>query len=222
MPYRLSYFGTRGGYSVSYIVPGLGEPIRLLFVDNGIPFEDERLPNHLTEEWARIRHTFPFGVVPCLFDGSKQIGQSGAIMRCLGRRHGSRIQLSSLGLNGDSEDETTFIDMVFEGIRDLHSKYVHLIYQNYVNVSLEKIKQEAEKKGFLDQTYPAEFAKLEQLIKTYANGEKFIVGDKVCFFANEETAADLLCGLCPLRGAGHRPDTGPSFARQFSRFKGLS
>ncbi|CAD6185687.1 unnamed protein product [Caenorhabditis auriculariae] len=143
---KVSYFNIRG----------LGEMIRLLLTDKQIPFEDEQFNK---DEWQKIKPKMQFGQVPCLSFEDEQIVQTGAIMRHLGRVH---------GLNGQNEQETTFIDMFFEGIRDLHSKYTTMIYQNYEN----------GKEPFLKDVLPVELEKLEKLFKTYGNGDAFVAGAK--------------------------------------------
>ncbi|CAD6185688.1 unnamed protein product [Caenorhabditis auriculariae] len=143
---KLTYFNCRG----------LGEMIRLLLTDKQIPFEDERFGY---ADWPSYKPKMQFGQVPCLYVEDEQIVQTGAIMRHLGRAY---------GLNGHNEQETTFIDMFFEGIRDLHTKYAHLIYGDFEN----------GKEPFIKDVLPVELEKLEKLFKTYSNGELFIAGPK--------------------------------------------
>uniref|UniRef100_A0A8R1I1W8 Glutathione S-transferase n=1 Tax=Caenorhabditis japonica TaxID=281687 RepID=A0A8R1I1W8_CAEJA len=144
MALKLSYFQTRG----------LGEPIRLLLADKQVPFEDHRLSR---DEWPEYKPKMIFGQVPCLISGDEELVQSAAILRHLGRLH---------GLNGSNETETKFIDMFYEGIRDLHNKYVAMIYQNYEN----------GKEPYIKNTLPEELARLEKLFHTYKNGEQYVAG----------------------------------------------
>jgi len=147
--YKLTYFKVRG----------LGEQIRLLLNDQGIPFEDFQFER---EQWESIKPTMQFGQTPCLNDGDFQIVQSGAIMRHLGRKH---------DLYGNSEYDHTYLDMFYDGIKDLHSKYVQLIYQEY----------DEKKDEFVKSVLPVELAKFEALLKSKKNGKGFVLGDKLSF-----------------------------------------
>uniref|UniRef100_A0A1I7VPJ8 Glutathione S-transferase n=1 Tax=Loa loa TaxID=7209 RepID=A0A1I7VPJ8_LOALO len=137
----------------------LAEPIRLLLVDQGINFIDDRINK---SDWPIIKSHFQFEQLPCLYDGDQQIVQSGAILRHLARKH---------DLNGGNELETTYIDMFYEGLRDLHSKYTKIIYQTY----------DTEKDSYTKDVLPVELTKFERLLATRDNGKNFILGDKISF-----------------------------------------
>ncbi|VDN34708.1 unnamed protein product [Gongylonema pulchrum] len=148
------------GYKVTYFpIRGLGEPIRLLLADQGIQFEDDRFN---TDDWPSLKPQFQFGQVPCLVDDGEQIVQSGAILRHLARKH---------DLYGSNELDATYADMFYEGVRDLHQKYVKMIYQAY----------ETEKEPFIKNILPEELTKLEKLLATRDGGKMFILGDKISF-----------------------------------------
>uniref|UniRef100_A0A915PMA9 Glutathione S-transferase n=1 Tax=Setaria digitata TaxID=48799 RepID=A0A915PMA9_9BILA len=138
---------------------GLAEPIRLLLVDQDIKFTDDRINK---DDWPALKPQFQFEQVPCLYDDDKQIVQSGAIMRHLARKH---------NLNGGDEFETTYADMFYEGIRDLHTKYTKMIYLAY----------ETEKDSYITDILPVELAKFEKLLATRGDGKNFILGDKISF-----------------------------------------
>ncbi|KAI6242330.1 Glutathione S-transferase-1 [Aphelenchoides fujianensis] len=57
-----------------YEFRGLGEVIRLVLVQAGIPFEDRRMS---AEEWARIKETYPNSQVPLLEVDGRRMAQSG-------------------------------------------------------------------------------------------------------------------------------------------------
>ncbi|GMS83398.1 hypothetical protein PENTCL1PPCAC_5573, partial [Pristionchus entomophagus] len=143
-----------------FAVRGLAEPIRMMLIDNGVAFEDVTFPRH-GDEWPEIKKQFVFGQVPALKEGDMEIPQSGAIIRHLARK---------LNLAGDTEEEKVFTDFFSEGLRDLHDKYCEMIYGNYNS-----------KDAFLATTYPAEWTKVESLLKKYHNGEKFVLGDKLSY-----------------------------------------
>ncbi|GMT16135.1 hypothetical protein PFISCL1PPCAC_7432, partial [Pristionchus fissidentatus] len=146
---KLYYFGIRG----------LAEPIRMMLVDNGIPFED--ITFQKGDEWQKIKPTFAFGQVPCLKEGRLEIPQSGAIIRHLARKY---------KLDGETEEEKVFVDFFAEGLRDIHMEYVNMIYGAYET-----------KDQFLATVYPVEWAKIEKLLKKHENGEKFVIGDKLSY-----------------------------------------
>nr|ADP24698.1 glutathione-s-transferase pi class [Wuchereria bancrofti] len=149
MSYKLTYFPIRG----------LAEPIRLVLVDQGIKFTDDRIN---ASDWPSMKSHFHFGQLPCLYDGDHQIVQSGAILRHLARKH---------NLNGGNELETTHIDMFCEGVRDLHTKYTKMIYQAY----------DTEKDSYIKDILPVELAKFEKLLATRDDGKNFILGDKISY-----------------------------------------
>uniref|UniRef100_A0A914WPB6 Glutathione S-transferase n=1 Tax=Plectus sambesii TaxID=2011161 RepID=A0A914WPB6_9BILA len=145
--YKLTYFPLRG----------LGEQTRLLLNDQGIPFEDFQFDRN---DWPKIKPTMHFGQVPCLNDGDTQIVQSGAIMRHIARKH---------DLYGENDCERTYLDMFYDGLKDLRMKYAQMIYGDY----------ETMKDGFVKNTLPEELAKFEKLLKSKKDGKGFILGDKV-------------------------------------------
>jgi glutathione S-transferase len=92
----LTYFSFRG----------LGEAIRLLFEDQGLPYEDRRVS---FDEWAALKPRMRFGQMPRLEIGEETLFQSQAILRYLGRAH---------GLCGDTEAERIRCDVAQELARD--------------------------------------------------------------------------------------------------------
>ncbi|XP_055889864.1 glutathione S-transferase P 1-like isoform X2 [Biomphalaria glabrata] len=109
--YQLIYFNVRGR----------GEAIRTLLKDNGIDYEEINCGNNWQKEW---KPQMQFGQTPALRDNDFLLVQSNAILRHLARKH---------GLYGDTEEEAALIDMINDGVEDLRSKYVNLIYRNYEN-----------------------------------------------------------------------------------------
>jgi len=93
---RLTYFNFRG----------LAEPIRLLFADLGLPFEDHQVD---FAGWEALKPQMPFGQMPRLEIDGLEIVQSQAILRHLARRH---------GLEGADEAERIACDIAVEAVRD--------------------------------------------------------------------------------------------------------
>uniref|UniRef100_A0A1I7TXW5 glutathione transferase n=1 Tax=Caenorhabditis tropicalis TaxID=1561998 RepID=A0A1I7TXW5_9PELO len=138
-----------------FTIRGFAEYIRLLFIDNGIKFEDIRY-EYGGKEWEEVKKTMIFGQMPCLKTDGQEIAQTGAIMRYLARKH---------NLNGSSEEEATFLDMFFEGVRDVRMKYVRYIYYD-----------EETREDLVNKTLPDCLGKLEKLFKIHSGD--FIIGNK--------------------------------------------
>ncbi|KAI6183070.1 Glutathione S-transferase protein [Aphelenchoides bicaudatus] len=85
-----------------------GEPARMILNYAGIPFTDKRFNND--EFQATIKPTLPNGQVPLLQVNDKNLTQSNAIYRFLGRKY---------GLMGQTELETAYLDQVAELFREL-------------------------------------------------------------------------------------------------------
>ena len=91
---------------------GLGEPIRLLFHDLQLPFEDRRIAL-FGDEWPTLSPTLPFGQLPRLQTGDLTLFQSQAILRHLARAH---------GVAGDTEAERIRCDVSAEAARDVQQR----------------------------------------------------------------------------------------------------
>lgn len=73
--YKLLYFDCRGR----------AEAIRQLFKLAKVDFEDARID---MDTWANVKDSTPFGQVPVLEVDGKQIAQTNAILRFVGRELG--------------------------------------------------------------------------------------------------------------------------------------
>jgi glutathione S-transferase len=134
--------------------------------DNGIAYKEELV----SENWAELKPTMPFGQVPCLYDGNLQIVQSGAILRHLARKH---------GLYGSSELDKTMIDMIDDGQKDLRIKCIRMVYQDYEK-GCEPFKKDL----------PNELKHFEKLLAQNGDGKSFFVGSSPSFV--DYTMLDLL------------------------------
>jgi glutathione S-transferase len=93
-----------------FVFRGLGEPIRLLFEDLGLPYEDRRIE---FADWDPLKPQMQFGQLPRLQIGDLSLFQSQAILRCLARAN---------GLCGDTEAERIRCDISSEAARDLQQR----------------------------------------------------------------------------------------------------
>uniref|UniRef100_A0A1I7TXV9 glutathione transferase n=1 Tax=Caenorhabditis tropicalis TaxID=1561998 RepID=A0A1I7TXV9_9PELO len=140
---QLHYFDLRG----------FGEYIRLLFIDNNIEFDDVRYKIG-GKEWKEAKPKMIFGHMPCLKVDGKEYVETGAIMRHLGRKY---------GLNGSNEDDSTFLDMFFEGSRDIRYTY-----------SFERTNDD-----YLTKTLPDGLQKLENQFCVHSGD--FIIGERISY-----------------------------------------
>jgi len=89
---------------------GLGEPIRLMLEDLGVPYEDKRVGG---AEWEALKPHMQFRQVPRLQDGARTLFQCQAILRYLARPR---------GLCGENEDERVRNDISVEAARDVQQR----------------------------------------------------------------------------------------------------
>lgn len=143
-------------------IRGLGEYVRLLLIDNGVKFEDEKITY---EKWTALKPTMQFGQMPALKEGDFQLVQTGAILRYLAKKIGN-------GLYGANDKEAAIIDMTYDGFVDLRTKYSQLIYREW---------DEAHKKEFINTILPTELAKFEGLLKASHGGSAYFNGEKISF-----------------------------------------
>jgi len=95
--YKLYYFDLRA----------LAEPIRLVFVQAGIPFEDVRIKH---EDWPQYKDKMSFGQMPVLEVDGKQLTQSMSILRYVARKYGLEADDEWDRAVGD-ELATSWLDM---------------------------------------------------------------------------------------------------------------
>jgi protein disulfide-isomerase-like protein len=115
---------------------GRAEPIRLLFEELGIQYEDVRFSG---DEWPQRKAEgianglYPFGQLPSVSIGNKNLVQSLAILKFIGRKY---------GMYGSNEEEQTQMDIVLGGLEDLRNKYGQLVYDQQFNTKREKYTRE--------------------------------------------------------------------------------
>ncbi|PRW57978.1 flagellar associated [Chlorella sorokiniana] len=108
------------------------EAIRLTLAAAGADFENKFVAfADLATEVKGNPAEYPFAQVPRYFDGEVDLVQTQAILRYLGRRH---------GLAGGSVREEALVDVLLEGIADLKSGIVPLVYRP--NLQTDEAKQE--------------------------------------------------------------------------------
>ena len=103
---RLTYFNFRG----------LGEPIRLIFADLGLAFEDRQVD---FVGWEALKPGMPFGQMPMLEIDGRRIVQSHAILRHLARAH---------GLDGADETQRIACDIAAEAVKDAYNNLFEYVW----------------------------------------------------------------------------------------------
>jgi len=144
--YKLTYFP----------VTALGEPIRFIFAQAGVKYEDFRFER---ENWPKIKPEMPFGQVPVLEVDGKKIHQSTAICRYLAKQY---------SLLGKDDWENLEIDATVDTIHDLRSKIAAYHYE-----PSEAIK-EPKYAPLKDETIPYYMERLDAQVKK--NGGYFVGG----------------------------------------------
>ena len=84
---------------------GRGEPMRMLLSHAQVQFDDKRITQ---EEFITMREdgTLPSGQVPLWEDEGRQLNQTSAILRLLGKQHGYYSMDPMEGYNADWAVET--------------------------------------------------------------------------------------------------------------------
>ncbi|KAL0973665.1 hypothetical protein UPYG_G00208080 [Umbra pygmaea] len=112
-PYIITYFPVRGRCSA----------MKILLSD-----KDQVWKENLVEiaDWMKgdLKKSCVFGQLPKFEDGDLVLFQSNAILRHLGRNHDAY---------GKNNREASLIDMMADGVEDLRTKYLKMIYQDYDN-----------------------------------------------------------------------------------------
>ncbi|GMT35435.1 hypothetical protein PFISCL1PPCAC_26732 [Pristionchus fissidentatus] len=153
--YKLVYFN----------LMGRAEPIRLIFAQAGVAFEDQRIDR---AEWVAMKSQMPYGQLPVLeINGGQKLSQSRAIERYLAKK---------FDLAGKDEWEQAKVDEMVMGVEDLLVKL-----QPWFNEKSEAKKIEIFR-TLVDEEIVPFLTRYEKFLD--ANGTGFFVGDKI-------TLADL-------------------------------
>jgi len=125
----------------------------------GVEFEDNRIT---FEDWGALKPNVPFNGLPMFEVDGKQLGQSGAILRFIGRE---------CGMAGGSSYDAGLIDSIAETVTDVREKPIPFFFEKD-----EEKKKEGLTKFFKEQL-PDLLGKLEKI----AAGNGFFVGEKVSY-----------------------------------------
>jgi len=147
--YKLQYFDFRA----------LGEPIRLIFIAAGVPFEDDRIPR---EDWPNQKNKIPFGKVPVLYVDGKRLIQSVAISRFLAKRHNLVHEDPLLDARCDE---------VADSLLELRTLFVQYFLEK------DETRKEVLKSNLLTESFPRNFGILNELIGEH--GGPYVVGKKL-------------------------------------------
>ncbi|XP_066908936.1 glutathione S-transferase isoform X1 [Halyomorpha halys] len=135
--YKLTYFP----------VTALAEPIRFLLSYLGEDFEDFRFNR---EDWPSIKPTMPFGKVPVLEIDGKQVHQSTAICRYLGKQ---------AKLAGKDDWEALQIDVAVDTLHDMRQAIANYWYD-------DNEESKSKKHGpLINEILPFYLSKFDELVK---------------------------------------------------------
>nr|ACF25905.1 GST4 [Azumapecten farreri] len=156
--YKLIYFGVRGR----------GELIRLAFAASGQTFEEDTIT---FADWPELKQKMPTGQLPVLEIDGKQLSQSLAIARYLGRE---------FGLAGKTNMDQCLVDQVIDTAGDCLTEYVKSHFES------DETKKAELRKTLVETTIP----KFAKIFTTFLENS----GGKNGFFVGSElTLADLAC-----------------------------
>jgi len=171
---------------------GRGEPIRLLFEDQGIKYEDIRIHHaswaaekaHLLESGASL-----YGQLPVVILDGVTLNQTLAILRFFARIYGQIVfspskqayhwltfspsfsTITSLGLYGSNVLEAYVVDQAIDGFGDVMKEAVVLFGKDP--------KDEALRAAYIAKEGPEQLILLSKIIS--AKGGPFLLGDKLSF-----------------------------------------
>lgn len=148
--YKLMYFNIRG----------LAETARWLFALAGQDYEDYRFKDG---EWPTVKPNTPCGQAPILVVDGKQLSQSKAIFRYLGKQ---------FGLIGKCDWDQARGDMIADYVDDVRAPLL----------AMHRAEDEAKKKELMEkykENLPTFLCNFEKLLKENKGGDGYFVGDSV-------------------------------------------
>nr|ANG56313.1 sigma class glutathione-s-transferase [Argopecten irradians] len=164
--YKLIYFTVRGR----------GELIRLAFAASGQSYDEEKVT---FETWPALKPKMPTKQLPVLEVDGKQLTQSLAIARYLGRE---------FGLAGEGNMDQFLVDQVIDTGADALTAYVKWYFEK------EETKKAELKKELVDTTIPKFAEILTNYLENSGGKNGFFVGSKLSLadLACHETFTDFL------------------------------
>ena len=147
--YKVIYFDARGG----------GEPMRFIFAQAGVQYEDKRLAG---EEWQTFKPTTPYGSLPVLEVDGKMLAGSNTIARYLAEE---------FGLAGSNAFENAEIDSVSGVMDDLKVNVIKFRWEK------DEARKAEFKKELAETHSPRYLGILEKLVANNASG--WLYGPKV-------------------------------------------
>jgi glutathione S-transferase len=134
-----------------------GEEVRLALVLAGVEFDDERIGR---ETFGRIKSGLPFPHLPVLrIEGKGVFGQTNAILRLIGRKH---------GLYPDDPFEAARHDALMDAVEDLRAR---------ISPSM-RMKDEAEKKAAREELAGGVIPPWAACVERLIGGGPFVGGDR--------------------------------------------
>ena len=134
-----------------YYFPFMGraEPIRILFAYKGIKYEDIRIPQ---EKWPEFKPKTPFGTMPVLEEGGKQLGGNQVILRYLAEK-------AEFNVAGSNEWENAWLANIADFVNDFTIEVIKVVFEKD-----EEKKKELDAK-FVAEVVPKYLGKLNEMAK---------------------------------------------------------
>lgn len=136
------------------------EPIRLIFEELSVPYDDVRVT---PEDWERIAAETPFGRLPSLTIDGREIFQTHAILRHLARTY---------DLYGSNESEHIRCDIAEEALADLN---------NMIGMAPWRPDFDSNRTLFIEKELSYALANLERFYLQRQSSSMLWVGDELTF-----------------------------------------
>lgn len=149
--FKLYYFNSRGN----------AEPIRLVFAQAGVKYEDIRLTN---EQWVEFKPKTPYATMPVLDIDGKIVGGSGPIARYLAKQY---------GLAGEDDIARLVLEGAEDAINDLRGKLGPMYFEK------DEDRKATMKKDLEEKMIPRTLGGLEKLAASNPDG--WFYGSKVSY-----------------------------------------
>ncbi|PIK46237.1 Protein CBR-GST-11 [Apostichopus japonicus] len=137
------------------------EPVRYMFELAGVEYEDNRVSQ---DQWKEIKATTGLGQLPVLEVDGKQLPQSAAIYRYVGRVH---------GFYPSDACECAKVDVVTETVSEFNPDLGKIFIESDQAKKADLIKTLSAEK------FPKRFSILEKLLVKTNEGKQWFVGDKI-------------------------------------------
>ena len=151
--YKLYYFNSKGS----------AEPVRLIFAQAGVAYEDVRLTS---EQWAEFKPRTPYGAMPVLEVDGKMLGGSQPIARYLTKQ---------FGMAGEDDFSSAILDGAVDASNDIVVRLLSLFFEK------DDERKAAMKKELEEKVAPRVLGGLEKLAAANNCADGWFYGPKMTY-----------------------------------------